>query len=139
MQTALIIGGAIIGIVAYMFFMARAKMKNMPNIADSKNILTLTTDNFGHQTKNKLVLVDFWAPWCGPCRMMAPVLNELSEEITGSAKIGKVNVDENQELAQKFKVRGIPTLILFNNGKEINRYVGVKQKSFLLNELNKVK
>jgi thioredoxin 1 len=114
-------------------------MKNIPTIADSNKILTLTDKNFQHQTKNKLVLVDFWAGWCAPCRMMAPVLNEVADELTGNSHVGKVNIEQYQSLAQKFQVRSIPTLILFNNGKEINRFVGVKNKEFLVQQINKLK
>jgi thioredoxin 1 len=135
MQTAFIIVGSIIAGFGILLFMAKLKMKNIPSVADSEKILTLTDKNFEHQTKNKTVLVDFWASWCAPCRMMAPVLNEMAEELNGKAHIGKVNVEQYQSLAQKFKVRGIPTMILFKNGKEINRFVGVKSKDFLLKQL----
>ncbi len=117
--------------------MAKAKMKNIPLVADHEKILTLTDKNFQQQTKNKLVLVDFWASWCAPCRMMAPVLNEVATELSGNTLVGKVNVEQYQSLAQKFKVRGIPTLILFKNGAEVNRFVGVKSKDFLLQQIQK--
>jgi thioredoxin 1 len=138
MQTAIIIVGSIIAGFGILLFMAKLKMKNIPLVADSEKILTLTDKNFEHQTKNKTVLVDFWASWCAPCRMMAPVLNEMAEELNGKAHIGKVNVEKYQSLAQKFKVRGIPTMILFKNGKEINRFVGVKSKDVLLKNLRSV-
>ena len=138
MQTTLIITGIIILICA-LFLFARSRMKNIPVVADNDKILTLTDKNFQHQTKNKLVLVDFWASWCAPCRMMAPVLNEVADELTGNSHVGKVNIEQYQSLAQKFKVRSIPTLILFKNGTEINRFVGIKNKEFLLQQINKVK
>jgi len=137
MQTTLIITGIIISILAALFLFARYRMKNIPIVADSDKILTLTDKNFQHQTKNKLVLVDFWASWCAPCRMMAPVLNEVADELSGNSHIGKVNIEEYQSLAQKFQVRNIPTLILLKNGKEINRFVGMKSKDFLLEQIQK--
>lgn len=137
MQTTLIITGIIISILAALFLFARYRMKNIPVVADNDKILTLTDKNFQHQTKNKLVLVDFWASWCTPCRMMAPVLNEVADELSGNSHIGKVNIEEYQSLAQKFQVRNIPTLILLKNGKEINRFVGVKSKDFLLEQIQK--
>jgi thioredoxin 1 len=112
-------------------------MKNIPLVADNEMILTLTDKNFQYQTKNKLVLVDFWASWCAPCRMMAPVLNEVASELNGSSHVGKVNIEQYQSLAQKYKVRNIPTMILFENGREINRFVGIKSKDFLIQQIQK--
>ena len=139
MQTTLIIIGIIAAILGGLFLIARAKMKNIPVVADNANILTLTEKNFQHQTKNKLILVDFWASWCALCRMMAPVLNEVADELAGNSYIGKVNIEEYQSLAQKFQVRNIPTLILLKNGTEVNRFVGIKNKEFLLQQINKIK
>jgi thioredoxin 1 len=139
MQTTLIIIGIIAAILGGLFLIARAKMKNIPVVADNANILTLTEKNFQHQTKNKLILVDFWASWCAPCRMMAPVLNEVADELAGNSYIGKVNIEEYQSLAQKFQVRNIPTLVLLKNGMEVNRFVGIKNKEFLLQQINKIK
>jgi thioredoxin 1 len=139
MQTTLIVIGSIIAAIFILRFIAMRKIKNTPMVADHKNILTLSDQNFQLQTKNKLVLVDFWASWCAPCRMMAPVLNEVATELTGNARIGKVDIEKYQSLAQKFRVRSIPTLILIKNGTEINRFVGIKSKDFLLKEIAKVK
>lgn len=137
MQTTMIIVLSIFAFLGALFIMARMKMKNIPLVADSNSILTLTDKNFQHQTKNKLVLVDFWASWCAPCRMMAPVLNEVANELTGNSHVGKVNIEQYQSLAQKYQVRNIPTLILFKNGREVNRYVGIKSRDFLLQEFGK--
>ena len=137
MHTTLITIAVIITVLAALYILARRQMKNIPVVADSDKILTLTDKNFQFQTKNRLVLVDFWASWCAPCRMMAPVLNEVASELTGSSHIGKVNIEQFQSLAQKFQVRNIPTMILFKNGKEVNRYVGIKSKDFLLDQLQK--
>lgn len=139
MQTTLIIIGIIAAILGGLFLIARARMKNIPVVADNDNILTLTDKNFQHQTKNKLILVDFWASWCAPCRMMAPVLNEVADELTGNSHVGKVNIEEYQSLAQKFQVRNIPTMILLKNGVEVNRFVGIKNKDYLLQQINKIR
>ena len=130
----MVIGGVLIGIVA-LLFIARAKMKSTPMVDDNEKILTLTDKNFQQLTKNKLVLVDFWASWCAPCRMMAPVLNDVAAELSGNSQVGKVNIEDFQSLAQKYQVRSIPTLILFKNGVEVNRFVGIKPKEFLLKQI----
>lgn len=135
MQTVLIIIGSIILGFILLNVYARIKMKSTPKVPDSDKILTLTDKNFQQQTKNKVVLVDFWAEWCAPCRMMAPVLNEMAEELTGNSNVGKLNIEQYQSMAQQFNVRSIPTMILFKNGKEVKRFVGIKQKDFLLKEI----
>lgn len=137
MQTTLIVIGLLIATVVIFRYIAMAKMKNTPMVADHVKVLTLTEQNFQQQTKNKVVLVDFWATWCAPCRMMAPVLNDVATELKGNSHVGKVDIQQYQSLANKFKVRSIPTLILFKNGTEINRFVGIKSKEFLLKEIAK--
>lgn len=137
MHTGLIVTGIIITVFIGLIIMARIRMKNIPVVEDHKNILTLTDKNFQQMTKNRLVLVDFWASWCAPCRIMAPVLNDLADELNSDSRVGKVNIEEYQSLAQRFQVRNIPTMILFRNGKEINRFVGVKSKDFLLQQIQK--
>jgi thioredoxin 1 len=139
MYTNYIIAGIILAVVVYLFLKARARMKNIPMVTDHENILTLTEGNFQHQTKNKLVLVDFWASWCAPCRAMAPVLNDVAEKLNGNSHVGKVNIEQYQSLAQKFKVRSIPTLILLKNGIEVKRFVGMKDKDFLLTQIASMK
>ena len=132
-----IIAFVLIALVAS-FVLNYYKMKKTPVVEDSDKIKTLTDQNFEHQIKNGVVLVDFWAVWCMPCKMMAPILNDLSEVLTGNATVGKVNVDQQKAASAKYGVRSIPTLVLFKNGKEINRFVGVKTKDFLLKEIQKV-
>ncbi len=122
-----------IGLIVY----NQQRMKKMPSIENNDRIVVLSNKNFSPVTKSGLVLVDFWAAWCGPCKMMAPILNEVAEEAGDSVTIAKLNVDHNPDLSQRFKIRSIPTLILFKNGKEIERYMGVKPKRFLLQELKK--
>lgn len=138
MQTTLIVIGILIATVVIFRYAAMAKMENTPMVADHAKVLTLTEQNFQQQTKNKVVLVDFWASWCAPCRMMAPVLNDVATELKGNSHVGKVDIQQYQSLANQFKVRSIPTLILLKNGIEINRFVGIKSKEFLLKEIAKV-
>lgn len=135
MQTALIITVIVLALFAFLIFRAKSRMNKIPLVSDHEKILTLTDKNFQHQIRNKVVLVDFWAAWCGPCRIMAPVLNEVAGELTGNAYVGKVNVEQYQSLAQRFKIRGIPTMVLFKNGTEVNRFVGVKSKEFLVKQI----
>ena len=135
MQTFLIVLGIILSFILILNIFARSKMKSMPKVADNEKILTLTDNNFNQKTKGKLVLVDFWAEWCAPCRMMAPILNEVANELPDGSYVGKVDIEQYQSMAQRFNVRNIPTLILFRDGKEINRFVGVKTKDFLLKNM----
>ncbi len=99
----------------------------------SDKIITLTDQNFQEEVKaaSTPVLVDFWAEWCAPCRMIAPVLDELAEEYDGKVKIGKVNVDDNRSTAAQYGVMSIPTLILFKNGEMVEQMVGAQPKENL--------
>ena len=94
------------------------------------NIVTLTTANFDQEvTKSaRPVLVDFWAEWCGPCKMVAPILDELAAEYDGKVTIGKVNIDDHQNLAVQFHITSIPTLLFFKNGQVVDQVVGLKSK-----------
>ena len=99
--------------------------------------LKLTKDNFEELVlkADKPVLVDFWAPWCMPCRMIAPVVEELAEELNGQAVVGKINVDEEPELASRYNVMSIPTMLVVKEGQVVNQAVGARPKSQILSML----
>ena len=103
-------------------------------------ISALTQDNFEKEVLQsvKPVLVDFWAEWCGPCKMIAPLLDELADEYDGKIKIGKVNIDEQQALATQYGIRAIPTLLLINKGQVAEQMVGAKSKRDLKASLDRV-
>ena len=96
----------------------------------NQNIISLTQENFSSEVlqSQSPVLVDFWAEWCGPCKMISPILDELAEEYDGKVKIGKVNIDEQQGLAAEYGIRAIPTLLLFHQGQVAEQIVGLKSK-----------
>ncbi|MFZ0368186.1 MAG: thioredoxin [Halobacillus sp.] len=96
-----------------------------------------TDQNFTNETNEGLVLADFWAPWCGPCKMIAPVLEELDEEMSDQVKIVKLDVDENQETAGKYGVMSIPTLLLFKDGKVVDQVIGFQPKEQLAELISK--
>ena len=117
--------------------MAR-KLKNSPVEADSTRIVILNDKNFSQYIKSGVTVVDFWADWCMPCKMMIPVLNQLAENKEHGAVIAKINIDENPQTAAKYSVRSIPTLLIFKNGREVKRIVGVKPVDNLLKQIKSV-
>jgi len=99
--------------------------------------LEFTDDNFQNEVldADQPVLVDFWAEWCGPCRMLAPVIDELATEFDGKAKIGKVDIDANRDAAVNYGIQSIPSIIIFKNGEVVNKFVGISPKDDLANAL----
>ena len=98
--------------------------------------IELTQQNFDETIKDGVVMVDFWAPWCGPCRMIAPVIDKLAESYEGKAKICKVNTDEQQELAGKFGIRSIPTIHFYKNGQKVDEIIGASTEQEFKNKLD---
>lgn len=104
------------------------------------NVKIVDTNNFTSEVleANQPVLVDFWAPWCGPCKMVGPIVETLAEENADKLTVAKINVDENKSLAAQFGIRGIPTLAFFNNGQEVKRVVGAQGKAQLQKVIDEV-
>jgi len=134
MSTTLIVILLVVVVLVGFITFTHFRMKNAKPVENSKKIIVLGNKNFKLALKKEILLVDFWAPWCGPCKMVAPILNEIAET-ESDIVIGKVNVDQNQDLAKKYKVRNIPTLVVFKNGNEVGRIVGVKSKKAILSEV----
>jgi len=101
--------------------------------------LTITEQNFQQEVlqSDKPVLIDLWAVWCGPCKILSPIVEEIAKEYEGKIKVGKINVDENPNITRQYDVVSIPTLIMFKNGKIVSHMVGVQPKNFITNEINK--
>jgi len=108
-------------------------------MADSKNVLLATDTNFDAEVmkQDQLTVVDFWAEWCGPCRMLGPTLEKLADEYTGKIKLYKMNVDENPTVPGRFSIRGIPTVIFFKGGKVVDQIVGNQPRDVFVNAIQR--
>lgn len=125
------LGALVIILFAYSYI----RLKLAGNAKESDRIIHVNDSNFKLHISKGIVIVDFWAEWCQPCKMMIPVLNQIAEEEQGNVKVCKLNVDKVKKAAAKFAVKSIPTLILFKNGREMKRIVGVKPKSTVMKEV----
>jgi thioredoxin 1 len=130
-----------VSMVSFSFMeLQRKNHKNAPIIVNTeRNIENLNYENFSDFVSGDLVLVDFWAPWCPPCRLQNPILEELNEEMGSIVKIGKVNVDDNRALSSTYGIVSIPTILIFKNGKVLERLTGLQQKNQLSAIINKYK
>jgi len=127
-----ILSGAVVGYILYSFFVARKRL----NRPASQNTIILSDQNFKQTIDQGVTLVDFWAAWCGPCKVQGPIVDEIADEIENSAKICKLDIDKNQGTAKMLGIRNIPTILLFKDGKQVEKFVGVKPKGVLLKAIN---
>lgn len=108
----------------------------LENTNPTTGVITLTASNFAEKIKSGITLVDFWASWCMPCKKQGPIIETVSYETLGKATVGKLDVDQNPSISAMYGVQGIPTMILFKNGKEIKRFVGLTSKEDIINAIN---
>jgi len=126
-----VIAVIVIGYIFYSFIKVRKGMNKPP----SENLNILTDENFDKVISSGVTLVDFWAEWCGPCKVQGPIINELADEVNGNANICKLNIDKNQTTAQKYGIQSIPTILIFKDGNPVEKLVGVKPKRILMKAL----
>jgi len=123
----------ILGLLLIAAFVKRYKMfKSMSNATDSEKLIILTDASFQKTISKGITLVDFWAPWCTPCKIQGPIVSDVAEEIGDKANICKLDVDQNKKTASKLKIRSIPTIMIFKDGEAVKQFVGVKTKAVLL-------
>ncbi len=123
-----IIAGGVLGFIIYTFIKNRNRMSKPPSV----NVKILTDDNFSSTIKSGVSLVDFWAAWCGPCRVQGPIVDEIADEIGDKAKICKLNIDQHKKTAGQLGIQSIPTILIFKDGKMVQKFVGVKPKTTLI-------
>lgn len=127
--------GAVVLFLIYRMYTMRHLLTANPNQEPSEHLLLLTDANFDKTIAKGVTLVDFWAPWCAPCRVQGPIVSELAEDLKGKANIGKLDVDQSKRTAAKYGIRNIPTILVFKNGEVVKQFVGVKPKSVLTKEV----
>lgn len=128
----------LIALLLFAFYKRYKMIKSMGNEPESKQLIILTDASFMKQVSQGVSLVDFWAPWCMPCKILGPVISQVADEIGDQAKICKLNVDVHKKMATKFGVKGIPTVILFKDGKPVKRFVGVKPKAAFMKAIKDI-
>lgn len=135
----LILPVALLGVVVLFLIYRMYKMRHLLTSdhgpETSEHTLTITDANFDKTISKGVTLIDFWAPWCAPCRIQGPIINDLANEMAGKANIGKLDVDQNKRVAAKLGIRNIPTIYIFKNGEIVKQFVGVKPKLTLVKEL----
>ncbi len=125
-------------IVIYTFYQRSRKSKADHYIKINDKVIELTDESFEETIQNGVTLVDFWAPWCAPCRIQNPVISRIAEEVGDTAKICKINVDDHKKAAIRMKIKNIPNIIIFKNGEAVRQLIGVKPKYAILKALNSV-
>ncbi|MCB2221259.1 MAG: thioredoxin [Bacteroidetes bacterium] len=128
---AYIISAAVVGYILYNFFVVRKRLNKPP----SENVKIVDDGNFDGIIGQGVSLVDFWAAWCGPCKIQGPIVDEVADELKDKANICKLDVDKNQKTAKKYGIQNIPTMLIFKDGKPVNKLVGVKPKATILKAL----
>lgn len=133
----IIIAVVILIIAAFVVFslIYRKKLLNYDTKNDSKKIILLNDNTFYNKISGSVAIVDFWAEWCQPCKLQAPIISELAEEMSDKVKVCKIDVEKNKIVASKLGIKSIPTIVIFKNGKEKERFVGVKTKQVLKKSL----
>lgn len=135
MNPILLIAGGIVVIFIGLLTYAHYKAKNTPDLKKSANIKVLNAKNFKSQTSSGLVLVDFWAAWCAPCKMLTPVLNDIADNNKDQLAVAKLNVEQYKQVASKMKIKNLPTMVLFKDGVEVKRINGFKNKKAIMKEV----
>jgi len=130
---------ALLGVVVLFLIYRMYKMRHLltgdTGPATSEHTLIISDANFDKTIAKGVTLIDFWAPWCAPCRIQGPIINDLANDMAGKAKIGKLDVDQNKRVAAKLGIRNIPTIYVFKDGNIVKQFVGVKPKSILIKEI----